>query len=644
MRPVRRPALALLTFLAAILVARGALASTPADVAIEAQQVAHLLDYVGSDYGGAVEEGRVVDEGELAEQLAILDDAAKILASLAARSADPADQALVSRVQALRRLIDAHAPEEEVTRATGEARDAIAARFDLKESPDRPPSRERGQELYAARCASCHGGDGRADTNAAKALEPRPTNFHEPRVAGSLSPYRVFTTVRYGVPNTAMVPFTDLSDDDRWNLAFWVASLDHMPPAEPDRDARFVTLAELAMRSDDELRAELRASGIADAAVERALADLRTFAPYESARGGSTLPLARASLLRVTPLYRKRDYGGARRRLLDAYLDGVEPAEAPIRAKDAMLARAIEGSFQALRGAIEQRASDEEIERLSLAMLADVGRAERLLGDDAASGSFWSTALTSAGIALREGVEAALLVAALLAVVTRSGQGERRRYVHLGWALALVAGLLTWLASTRLVAMSGAHREMTEGVTALLAAAVLFYVSYWLLAQREVARWMTFLREKASGRRAALSLFGVAFLAVYREAFETVLFYQALVSQPGAGPAAVTGIVIGVVALVVLVLAYNRAGRFAPPRAFFTVSSLLLYALAIVFSGQGIAALQTTGTLPLHPVALPHLPVLGVYPTIETYAVQLALVAAAVVAAIMTRRARRAAR
>lgn len=634
---MRRPALVLLALFAAILFARSVRAATPNDVAVEAQEVAHLLDYVGSDYGGAVVGGQLVDARELAEQLAIVDDATKILGTLAARSGDAGDQALVERVRAVRRLLDAHAPEKEVARAATEAREAIAARFELKESPDHPPSRERGQELYAQLCTSCHGGDGRADTPAAEKLEPRPANFLDARVAGSLSPYRVFTTVRYGVPNTAMAPFAGLSDDDRWSLAFWVASLDHATPAQPERDARFVTLAELSMRSDDELRADLRAAGIPDAAVERSLADLRTRAPFERAGEGSTLSIARASLLRVTPLYRKGDHDGARRRLLEAYLDGVEPSEAPIRAKDAVLARSIEGTFQSLRGAIEQRAGDERVEQLAQAMLADIGKAERVLGDDAGPKSFWSMALTSAGIALREGVEAALLIAALLAVVTRSGHAERRRYVHVGWALALVAGLLTWLASTRIVAMSGAHREMMEGVTALLAAAVLFYVSYWLLAKREVARWMTFLREKASGRRAALSLLGVAFLAVYREAFETVLFYQALVSQPGSGPAAVAGIAIGLGALVILVLVYGRAGKFAPPHAFFTFSSLLLYALAVVFSGQGIAALQTTGTLPLHTIALPRLPALGVYPTVETYAVQLALVAAAVIAAVTMR-------
>lgn len=626
-----------LALLVASLLSLTARATPPPSGAADAARVAHLLDYIGSDYPGAVQDGQVVDAREYDEQLALAGDAAKLLGELVDPSGSPGDRALVETVKQVRALVAARAPGSDVARASATARAAIAARFELKESPDAPPDEARGRALYAERCASCHGASGHADTDAAKALEPRPTDFHARSISGKMSPYRVFTTTEYGVPNTAMAPFPELTDAERWDLAFWVASLDHERPATPEPGARFITLAELSMRSDDELRAELAAAGLAGADVERSLAELRTRAPFEPEREGSTLSLARAALLRVAPLYRRGDATGARRRLLDAYLDGVEPIEAALRARDAGLTRALEGSFQDARAAIERRASPDEVEARVNDMLAQVGRAERLLGNDSAGQSFWSVLLAAAGIALREGVEAALIIAALLAVVAKSERPERKRVVHLGWMVALAAGLLTWFASSYLTRISGARRELMEGVTALLAAAVLFYVSYWLLAQREVARWMSFLREKASGGRATFTLFGVAFLAVYREAFETVLFFQAIVSQPGSGPAALAGIAVGLIALAVIVLVYGRAGKLAPPRAFFTFSSLLLYALAIVFIGEGVSALQTTGTFPLHPARLPALPALGVYPTLETYAAQGVLVAAAAAAWVRLR-------
>jgi high-affinity iron transporter len=244
--------------------------------------------------------------------------------------------------------------------------------------------------------------------------------------------------------------------------------------------------------------------------------------------------------------------------------------------------------------------------------------------------------LSSAGIALREGVEAALLIAALLAVVARAGTPERKRWVHAGWISAAFAGAATWFVSRYFLEVSGLSREFIEGASALLASSVLFYVSYWLFAKREAARWVSYLRVKASSG-ATLSLFGIAFLAVYREAFETVIFYQALVAQPGTASAAGVGALLGAVALVGIVVAYGRAGRFAPPQSFFAFSSLLLYALAVVFAGQGFSALQTTGHLPFHPVRLPHLPALGVYSTLETYIAQATLIVLAVGAAITLR-------
>ncbi|HVY49656.1 MAG TPA: FTR1 family protein, partial [Minicystis sp.] len=231
----------------------------------------------------------------------------------------------------------------------------------------------------------------------------------------------------------------------------------------------------------------------------------------------------------------------------------------------------------------------------------------------------------------------ALLVAALLGVAAQAGLADKKRFVHIGWASALALGVVTWLAAARITALSGASREKIEGVTALLATCVLFYVSYSLLAKKEVARWMRFLRAQVTPRRAALSLFGVAFLAAYREAFETVLFYQALLASNASHGAALVGAAGGALALALVVVVYSRAGRFAPPQAFFKASSYLLYALAIVFAGQGIAALQLTGSVPAHRLPIPAVPALGLHPTWETCAAQLTLLALALLGAVLSR-------
>jgi high-affinity iron transporter len=602
------------------------------------QQVVHLLDYVAADYAGAVSGGQVTNPTELAEQVEVLAEAARLAAKLRAPANAPDFRA---RVLAARELVERHRPEVEVTTAIKALRTELTAYFDVAPSPAELPSRERGKQLFEMHCTTCHGADGRADTPRAAELTPRPANLLAPEVARLLSPARVFATTRFGVPKTAMVPFDFLSDSERWDVAFYASGLDHAKRSgPPERKARIFALGELADESDDVLRADLKTAGIAEADIEDALADLRTAAPYdaETLRPSGTpqfLVRARASLKKVHLALVRGDRDQARTRLLSVYLDDIEPIEAELREADLSLTRDMELQFREIRGDIDRGVTEPEVSRKLDALGALIGRAEPAV--TGGQPSFSRAVFVSAMLALREGVEAALLIAALLAVVARTGHPERKRWVHAGWGSAAGAGAITWFAARHFVQMSGLGRETLEGVAALLAAAVLFYVSYWLFAKREAARWMNYLRAKAGSGQAAFSLFGISFLAVYREAFETILFYQPIMARPGAATAAGLGAIIGAALLIALVIAYGRAGRFAPPRSFFAFSTVLLYGLAVVFTGQGIAALQTTGHLPLHPVALPHVAALGIYPTLETYAAQALLVALAVAAGVLTR-------
>ncbi len=628
--PVRKSAfiVALAAWIGTMAASRPGRAVDRAD-SVVAEQIAHLLDYVASDYGGAVSDGEVTNPSELLEQVEVLAEGERIAAKLPTIPGGPDVRARLTRIET---LVREHRPETEVRAALKGLRTELDAFFDIVQAPQALPSRSRGRALYEEHCATCHGQDGRADTPRAAEIAPRPANFQAPEVARLLSPARVFATTRFGVPKTAMVPFDFLSEAERWDIAFYVSEFDHArgeSPAPPE--ARVLGLAELANATDDELREDLVAAGIAPASVERALDELRTVAPYEEAtqrpKGpAGMLILARASLKKVGSALVRGDREGARARLLNVYLDDIEPIEASMREADLSLTRDVELTFKDVRAEIERGAPEPEINKKLAALAALLGRAGPAL-ERRGPRSFSSALVSSAGLALREGAEAALLIAALLAVVGRSGAPERKRWVHVGWISAAGAGVITWFAARRLIELSGVGREMLEGIAALLAAAVLFYVSYWLFAKRQAARWMTYLRSKAQAGQDGLSLFGISFLAVYREAFETILFYQPLVAQPGTKGATAVGALVGGALLALLVFAYDRAGRFAPPRSFFAFSTFLLYALSVVFAGQGIAALQTTGHLPFHSVALPRVPALGIYPTMETYAAQALLLA-----------------
>jgi high-affinity iron transporter len=635
-----RISLALLSLFALSLLARPARAdASGAD--IEAQRLIHILGYTAADYGGAVANGVVVSATEYAEQLALIDEAQGIAARLAGDARAPSD--LKAAVDAVRSKVESKASEADVEGAIDVVRAKVTASFRLMEAPTTPPDPKRGEALFQEHCALCHGATGRADTARAATLSPPPANFHDPKIYEPLSPARVASTVRFGINGTAMVPFTFLSDEDRWALGFHVTGLhlaDVALPAAPAAPA--FTLAELAVRSEVQIAEELRAAGTPEAARPAMLAELRRRAPYEAHAGGSPLTIARGKLSRARDAIARGDRKVAQSALIDAYLEGIEPVEGPLRAADGALVTSLEERFVSLRARLDGGASSAELEPVIDGLMRDVTRADMLLSAPASRPSFVSTAISSGGILLREGVEAALLIAALLGVAAQAGLGDRRRYVHYGWASALGLGAVTWFVSARIIALSGASRELIEGVTALLATAVLFYVSYALLAKREVARWMKFLRAQVSPRRAAISLFGVAFLAAYREAFETVLFYQALLATTASTLAALFGAFLGAGALVLLVLTYTRAGKFAPPQVFFKISSYLLYALAVVFAGQGVAALQLTAVLPIHPLPIPSVPALGIYGTAEACLAQGVLLVLAVLGAVMARQGSRA--
>ena len=175
---------------------------------------------------------------------------------------------------------------------------------------------------------------------------------------------------------------------------------------------------------------------------------------------------------------------------------------------------------------------------------------------------------------------------------------------------AIAASLLTALALETVFHLSPAHQEALEGATMVVATAVLFYVSYWLLSKMEVVKWNHFVKSKvhdAVTSGSALALGSAAFLAVYREGFETVLFYKALVisAGPGAGAAPIGGgMLLGALLLVGVYIAINRFGIRLPLKPFFAVTSAFLYYMAFVFAGSGVAELQEGGFVPMTPVAV----------------------------------------
>jgi high-affinity iron transporter len=426
-----------------------------------------------------------------------------------------------------------------------------------------------------------------------------------------------------------MPAFTQLNAEERWALAFYVSQFSS---SDEQRSAgraawqrgtgrsQFTSLDPLVLMTP----ADARSQGL-----ESVLAYLRSEPRALDAGNPSRIGFSIATMERSLAAWRVGQPEEAYKLAVTAYLEGFELAESSIDNVDRGLRTRTEQAMMAYRNAVQVRASTPEVEARYEDATALLHEAQlRSEGQTAsAAGNFVSSLV----IIVREGLEAILVLAAMAAFLVKTGKREGLPWLHGGWISAIALGALTWVVSSKLISISGAQREVTEGVTALLSSAVLLYVGFWLHSKSSAAKWSAFIKTQMSGAARGETWFGVglvAFLAVYREVFETVLFYQALwlQSEGAARTAVLGGLGVGVIALVALAWLIIRFSVRLPLGAFFGVSGALLAIMAVVFAGQGIAALQAAGRLPVYPVSIPSVPLLGIYPNLQGLGLQLVLV------------------
>ena len=606
------------------------------------------------EYASGVENGKVVRPAELDEASAILAEARKGAAGLTAPTREFALAALDSVIADVRRHRPAGELHARVARLRHDLEQTLSAALDLM--PAAAPSLARGARVYQLRCKECHGLEGRGDGPKAAKLDPKPANFTLADSLRGTSPLTFFRKISVGVSGTEMREWESLlSLDDRWAVALYVTSLRHTD-SERTRGRRIVearceggcmvTLGDLSATaglSDDSLAARLVSGmGVRSDSGEPALAFARIAAAAEVWGGDPAVNLeiklgkAYAGAAAAVALAESGQRDRAQSVAFDAYL-AFEPLETPLGARDAGAVTRVEQAFRDLRAALSSGDSTR-IHAAHRAFDGSLAAARMALTAQASTSMLFSQSLI---IMLREGFEAILLVGALMAFAVKAGAPERKKEMLWGVLAAVGASLATAAVLATLFRESATHRETLEGIVMIVAAGVLFSVSYWLISKIEAKKWQVFVGGKikqALTSGGSLALAAVAFLAVYREGFETVLFYASLFTTgkgPGSAAAITAGMVLGFGVLCVVYVAIQRWGLRLPLKPFFGVTSALLYLMAFSFAGQGIADLQEAGLVPVtHLGWVPSLPALGVFPTTETLAIQSILVLAVVAALV----------
>lgn len=598
----------------------------------DVRRVWQILDYLSVDYAGAVQGGKVIAQSEFDEMKEFAQTARTKIAALDGK---PEQGALLKEAgdleTAIRKLGE---PAQVATLARSLANHLIAV-YPVPLAPSAVPDIRVGQSVYATQCAGCHGTNGNGDGPLAKQLEPKPIAFSDRNRARQRSVFALYQAISQGIAGTAMPAFGQLSEQDRWAVATYLGTFAH--------DAAQVADGQKIWAADDKVKAvvpglerfvRITEADLAESLGERqaqaALAYLHANPSVLATAQPANLALALAQLRASVHAYETGEFKKAQDAALSSYLDGIEPYEQALAIRDDHLKALIETEMGRYRALLANHAPLDEVRVAATALEQRFAEANKVLEPSKADAT--AAFFGSLTILLREGIEALLVVVAMIAFLRKAERPDVLTYVHAGWIGALAAGGITWVIATYLVAISGANREVTEGLSSLFAAVVLLSVGIWMHQKSMAGQWQAYLRERMSAaldRKSAFFMFGLAFVAVYREVFETILFYAALWGQ-GSDGAILGGLATGVVCLIAITVLLLRFSARLPIGKFFSFSSWLVAILAVVLTGKGVAALQEAGWIAPSVVSGPRWAVLGVYPSTIGLAAQAAVLAVTV--------------
>ncbi|MGF6091439.1 FTR1 family protein [Pseudomonas sp. 18173] len=586
-----------------------------------APQALHLLDYIGADYPDTVQAGSIIDQAGFRAQ----QESVKTLGSLlAAMPAKPEKVALEQSLITLGSSISARQDGADVARQARQLGAKLAVAYEVSQAPVITPDPARGAPLYAQQCSVCHGDTGAGDGPAGVGMTPPPSNLRDSARLDRLSLYAIYSTLGLGVEGTDMPAFADQLDDrQRWDLATYIASFS-VDPATANAEKTY-NIADLARQTPAEVQAVEGPQAAATFRAQRAQ-------PPQVKRGpAQLLDYTAATLDKSIAAYRAGEHDQAYDLSVAAYLEGFELVESSLDNIDANVRKDTEKSLMAYRQSLQDGLPVSDVEQRLEVAKARLKASAELLGNDGLS---WSLSYISGLlILLREGLEAILVLAAILAFLRNTGQQAAVRSVNVGWGLAFLAGLGTWALAAYVIDVSGSQRELLEGATALFASVMVLWLGVWMHDRRHAAAWQDYIKTSLVGGGGRFGFATLAFFSVYRELFEVILFYETLWLQ--AGPAGHNAVLAGgataLVLLIGLAWVILRGSAKLPLALFFSINAGLLCALSVVFAGHGVKALQEAGIFGTRPVPFFEFDWLGIHADAYSLSAQAVAIIAIVV-------------
>jgi high-affinity iron transporter len=403
---------------------------------------------------------------------------------------------------------------------------------------------------------------------------------------------------------------------------------------ESELRAEFTKIEDDVLNALNELPKEAAALAVADVeSVQEQRQDFGVVLDGIKKEGAKTLEL-----------YKGGDSKKAISTIQNAYFDIFEASGMEVRvgAADNGLKTAIEGTFSEIAALIKSGADTDKVERALEKLYSEVQSGVTMLSD---SGTPWSLFIYALIIILREGLEALIVVTAVIAYLVKSGNEKKIGLVHSSLWSAIGLSFVTAFVMNYLFNASGESREMLEGVTMLVAVGLLFYVGFWLLSNAHAKKWSQYISGKVKeslSSGSAKALWFTVFLAVYREGAETVLFYQALLfdAKNALGILSVAiGFVVGFVVLIAIFFALRAGSLKLPIKAFFLATSVIIFYMSVSFTGKGIMELVEGKIIePTIIEGLPTITWLGLYPYVESLLPQIVLILGIIIGTALIRK------
>ena len=327
-----------------------------------------------------------------------------------------------------------------------------------------------------------------------------------------------------------------------------------------------------------------------------------------------------------------------------AYLDSYERVEIPLRPIDPDFTLDMEIKFAELRNLIQSNAGYEQVLKKTSEIKSGLDESERLVSG---TGIIAPTIAfsTSFSLIFREGLESALIIGAILTYLEASRNNRFKKHVYYGIIIAAGATAVTWFIAQYIIELSGASRELIEAIAGISAVAVLFWVSFWVLNKIETKKWIEFVKAKvwkATTTGSLMVFVMLSFFTVYREGFETVLFYQAIFSFAKYMEwYVIAGLISGLVVIIGVALVVRRIGKKLPLRALFGFTMGIGAYMSIAFIGNAVREFQELGYIPTTPLIgiVPRFDInlatmTGIHPTLESVIAQIILLSIYVVGSL----------